>query len=109
MDGRVALITGGSRGIGFGIARALLDAGASVVITGRKSDDLDRAAAELDAGGAVLAVAGSSHDAEHRRDATGQAVARFGRVDCSSTTPRRTRSTGRSSRRTSLRCARSSR
>ncbi len=81
LDGRVALITGGSRGIGFGIARALLDAGARVCITARKSDDLERALVELDGVGAAIAVAGSSHDEQHRRDAVAQAVDRFGHVD----------------------------
>ena len=38
---RVALITGGSRGIGFGIARRLVAEGASVVITGRRQESLD--------------------------------------------------------------------
>jgi NAD(P)-dependent dehydrogenase (short-subunit alcohol dehydrogenase family) len=81
MDGRIAIITGGSRGIGLGIARALLDDGARVCITGRKADDLERALADLDAGDAAMAVAGSSHDAAHRRDAVAQVVERFGQVD----------------------------
>jgi 3-oxoacyl-[acyl-carrier protein] reductase len=47
LTGRVALVTGGSRGIGLAIAEALLDAGASVVITGRDRKHLDAAAGTL--------------------------------------------------------------
>ena len=41
--GKVAVVTGGSRGIGAMIARGLLDAGASVVISARKQNELDEA------------------------------------------------------------------
>src|SRR5687768_9184864 len=47
LDGRVALVTGGTTGIGFGAARRLIDAGATVYITGRRQAELDRAAQEL--------------------------------------------------------------
>lgn len=46
-DGRGAIVTGGSRGIGFAIARELIAAGAGVLITGRKQGPLEAAAAEL--------------------------------------------------------------
>jgi NAD(P)-dependent dehydrogenase (short-subunit alcohol dehydrogenase family) len=38
LDGRVALITGGNRGLGFAMAKALAEAGADVVVTSRQSD-----------------------------------------------------------------------
>jgi len=53
LDGRVALVTGGSRGIGLAIAKILLDAGAHVAIAGRTASDLDAAQAKLAGGEAV--------------------------------------------------------
>lgn len=47
LDGKAALVTGGSRGIGKGIAKAFADAGAQVLITARKADQLEATAAEL--------------------------------------------------------------
>ncbi|MFF0587346.1 SDR family NAD(P)-dependent oxidoreductase [Streptomyces sp. NPDC003781] len=54
LTGKVAVVTGGSIGIGFATARAFRDAGAQVFITGRRKDALDAAAAEL--GPAVTGV-----------------------------------------------------
>ncbi len=79
-DGRVAIVTGASRGIGLGIARRFLDEGARVVITARKPEGLAAAIAELDAGDAVLSVAGRADDAEHQQDAVETAVREFGGV-----------------------------
>jgi len=47
IEGKRALITGGSSGIGLALARALLAKGASVVITGRRNDILAKATAQL--------------------------------------------------------------
>lgn len=49
LDGKTAIVTGGSRGIGYGIARALIEAGARVIITARNEDALREAAATLGA------------------------------------------------------------
>jgi gluconate 5-dehydrogenase len=49
LDGEVALITGGGTGLGFGMARCMADAGAKVVLVGRRADELRRAAGEIGA------------------------------------------------------------
>jgi 3-oxoacyl-[acyl-carrier protein] reductase len=79
-DGRVAIITGGTRGIGLGIAEELVARGARVVITARKPEELEAAVATL---GAEVAVAarGSADDEEHQAAAVRLAVERFGRLD----------------------------
>ena len=55
LAGQVALVTGGSRGIGLGVARALLQAGAGVAVCSRTTADLERARRELDGGSRVSA------------------------------------------------------
>ncbi len=81
VHGKTAIVTGGSRGIGFGIARALVAEGANVCLTARDADQLAAAGDELGAGERVLTVAGKSHDPEHRSDAVRRTVERFGAVD----------------------------
>ncbi len=78
---RVALVTGGTRGIGFGIAQELVSRGARVVITARKPDELERAVAALGGEGKALAARGSADDEAHRATAVALAVERFGRLD----------------------------
>ena len=48
LDGRVALITGGSRGIGLAIAQEMAASGASVMISSRKAEALEAAVATID-------------------------------------------------------------
>jgi NAD(P)-dependent dehydrogenase (short-subunit alcohol dehydrogenase family) len=79
-SGRVALITGGSRGIGYAIAEALTARGDRVCLTGRDADALARAVARLGPGRAV-GVAGKAHDEAHREEAAGRAMETFGRID----------------------------
>ena len=82
LDGRVAIVTGGSRGIGAAIAALLAEDGAAVVVSGRDADRLQRTTKELEAqGGAILGVVADAairQDAERLVDAAKQ---RFGRVD----------------------------
>ncbi|MGY8994335.1 MAG: SDR family NAD(P)-dependent oxidoreductase, partial [Rhodospirillales bacterium] len=52
MDGRVALITGSSRGLGRAMALKFADAGADVVICSRREDELEKTRVEVEAAGA---------------------------------------------------------
>ena len=82
--GRTALVTGGTRGIGLGIAQELVDRGANVVITARKPEELEAAVAQLDPDGTgrAAAVRGSADDEGHQEAAVAFAVEQFGRLDC---------------------------
>ena len=82
-SGKVALVTGASRGIGYGIAEALVARGDRVVITGRNEDALKEAAEQLAGGveGRVIGVAGKAHDEAHQAAAVERAMEAFGRVD----------------------------
>ena len=80
--GHAVIVTGGSRGIGLGIARHLGGLGARVTITGRKQERLDAASAGLaEAGIPHLAVAGDVADAAENRRIVDATVAEFGRLD----------------------------
>ena len=54
MTGKTVIITGGGKGLGFGIAKAFAKEGANLVITGRTAATLDKAKAELEALGAQV-------------------------------------------------------
>jgi NAD(P)-dependent dehydrogenase (short-subunit alcohol dehydrogenase family) len=79
LDGQAALVTGGGSGIGFAIAQAMIEAGARVLITGRRADRLEEAAKELGAGAGYLV-----HDVDDLAAAPAAisaAAARLGRLD----------------------------
>ncbi|MFF3463547.1 SDR family oxidoreductase [Streptomyces sp. NPDC001984] len=77
LAGRAAVVTGGTRGIGLAVARALAAAGALVCVTARDAADVRRTAAEL--GG--IGLAGSVADPGHPHDVTQLVLREFGRID----------------------------
>lgn len=82
LNGKVAIITGSTRGIGKAVAEAFADGGAAVVITGRKQEVCDKAAAELvEAGYQALGVACEVTNASDRENLIKKTVEKFGKVD----------------------------
>ena len=79
--GKVAIITGATRGIGFGIAEELVARGGRVIITARKPEELTEATERLGGPTRALAARGSADDAEHQAATVDQAIAAFGRLD----------------------------
>jgi len=80
-ENRVAIVTGGSRGIGLGIARRLVEDGARVVITARKPDALAAAVEALGGPEHALAIAGHADAEAHQDEVIAAALATFGRLD----------------------------
>jgi NAD(P)-dependent dehydrogenase (short-subunit alcohol dehydrogenase family) len=78
-EGRAAIVTGGSRGIGKAIAKELVGRGFRVAISGRKSADLESAASELGAG--VLGIQCDVRDPESCERLVTETVRAFGRLD----------------------------
>ena len=82
LTGKTALVTGGSRGLGLQMAHALGEAGARVLLSSRKAEDLEQAAAELQAAGIdarwIAADCGKEEDIRRLADETMQ---RLGHVD----------------------------
>ena len=79
LKGKVALVTGASRGIGKAISQAYADAGASVLLTSRKLPDLEAAATEI--GGDVAVLAANAGDPDQAATAVDHCVERFGGID----------------------------
>jgi NAD(P)-dependent dehydrogenase (short-subunit alcohol dehydrogenase family) len=80
-SGRAAIVTAGTRGIGLGIAAALVARGDRVLVTGRNPETLAEAVASLGGPGQAVGVAGKAHDAAHQDEAVARAMDEFGRVD----------------------------
>ena len=77
LTGRVALVTGASRGLGFAMAKALKDNGASVVVNARNAKELDEAAAKIGA----EAMAFDVTDSKVARTALEDIAKRHGKLD----------------------------
>src|SRR6185369_10774618 len=78
---KVALITGGGTGIGFAVAREMLDLGAKVIICSRKAEHLDPAAAELGKRGVVMSHLCDIREPVSVEETVKAALDRFGRID----------------------------
>lgn len=83
LDGKVAIITGGGKGIGFGIASAFAEEGASLCITGRNEQRLIDAEAKLKEQYSVdvMHVAAEGSDEEAVKNVIAQTIAHFGKLD----------------------------
>lgn len=82
LDGRVAIVTGGSRGIGLAIAKAYADAGAHVVLSARTEATLAAAVAEIEvADGSAEHVAFDMADIDASRALVEQVIAAHGKLD----------------------------
>src|SRR5258705_11225178 len=82
LAGKVAIVTGGGRGLGLAIARSLAEDGASVVVSGRDAARLDAAVKELEALGApALAVPADATQRDEVDRLTAVTRERFGRID----------------------------
>ena len=83
LTGRVAIVTGGSRGLGSSIARGFAAAGAKVVVASRKLDKCEDVAAEIRAaGGNAIAVGCNMGDAAQVASLVARTVEQYERVDC---------------------------
>ncbi|MBP1163715.1 NADP-dependent 3-hydroxy acid dehydrogenase YdfG [Chryseobacterium sp. PvR013] len=81
-DHKTAYITGGTKGIGFGIAKILLENGISVAFSGRKKDDVMKAEAELKQYSEnVLGIVSDVRNLESEQEAIKYTVEKFGRLD----------------------------
>ncbi|MBB3036467.1 3-oxoacyl-[acyl-carrier protein] reductase [Hoyosella altamirensis] len=80
-EGKSAIVTGASRGIGLAIAQRLVKDGARVCVTARKQDALDEVVTQLGGPQKAIAVAGRADDIEHQSNAVKQTIETFGSVD----------------------------
>ncbi|MCP2038243.1 SDR family oxidoreductase [Chryseobacterium sp. HSC-36S06] len=82
MNEKVAYITGGTKGIGFGIAQVLLKNGIRVAVSGRKQEDAEEAARILSEDDAkVFGIASDVKNFEDEKNAVAEIIKKFGRLD----------------------------
>jgi len=82
LTGKVAVVTGGGTGLGEAIAKALAEAGASIVLCGRRQEPLDKVASEIESGGGkALPIRTDVTNVEDVNAMASEALNAFGRVD----------------------------
>src|SRR5437660_1824782 len=79
LDGKTALVTGASKGIGFAIGKAMAESGAKVMLSSRKQEGLEKAAAEID--GEVDVFAANAGEPDQADAAVNATIERFGSLD----------------------------
>ena len=82
LTGRIALVTGASRGIGEATARLLAEQGAHVIVSSRKQEDLDKVAGAIEkTGGKATAIAAHQGDSAALKNLMGEIESAFGKLD----------------------------
>ncbi|MGX9985522.1 SDR family oxidoreductase [Soonwooa purpurea] len=82
LNNKVAYITGGTKGVGFGIAEVLLKNGFKVAFSGRKPEDVDKAATQLDPlGEHVLGIVSDVKNFGDEQQAISKTLEKFGKID----------------------------
>jgi hypothetical protein len=83
IQGKTALITGGSKGIGYGIAESMLKEGMNVAITSRQQESADAAAKQLSGigPGKLIAIAADVRDLDAQKNAVAKTLEAFGSLD----------------------------
>ena len=82
LNGKVAVVTGGTKGLGYGIVMTLAYHGAKVVITSRHQDDCDAVAREvMDMGGEAMGIKTDVQNKDEIQNLINKTVEKFGRLD----------------------------
>lgn len=81
LKNKVVYITGGTKGIGYGVAKCLLDAGMRVAISGRNLESAKKSAKELGNNDQVLALASDVANLDNEKEAVAKIIAKWGQLD----------------------------
>jgi len=81
LKNKVVYITGGTKGIGYGVAKSLLEAGMRVAISGRNLESAEKAAAQLSSDDRVLAIASDVAVLEDEKIAIEKIISKWGQLD----------------------------